>query len=120
LLAGSLAAGLFSGTSRDPGQELCLRSFWRRGLDLADLNRILAKASLIIGLAASYAIVQWKLSTIVFDIRISHTFAPEKWVDTSKALLPEKISTSKTFETSWSFLDLRFRSIHARRAAYTH
>ena len=105
-MTGLYGEQLLSRSRRNLREEFRFRSFWCRRFDLAGLHWILAKACLVLGLAAPYAIVEGKFSAIVFDIRISHTFAPSPSVDTGKTFLPEKISTSKTFETSRSFLDL--------------
>lgn len=97
---------LFSGSRGDPGEKFRLRPFGCRRFDLAGLHRVFAETSLVLGLAASHAVVEREFSAIVFDIRISHTIAPSQRIDTGKTFLPEKISTSEAFETSRSFLDL--------------
>jgi hypothetical protein len=83
-LTGSFNAQLFSGTSCDLRKKFGFRPLGRRGFDLSGLHRVLAKTCLVLGLAAPYAVVEGKFSPIVFDIRISHTFAPSPSVDTGK------------------------------------
>jgi hypothetical protein len=83
-MTGLFRQRLFSGSRGDLGEKFRLRSLGCRGFDLADLHWIFAKSRLILSLAAPYAVVEGKFSAIVFDIRISHIFAPSQQIDTGK------------------------------------
>lgn len=104
------------------GQEFALQHPARPGLDLVDLCLVLAETGHILGLATPHAVVDRKLCTIVFDIRISHLFTPfQEARSTPASPLPERISITKVFETSRSLTDLPSGFFRDRRmAAHGH
>lgn len=90
-MAGLCGIRLLPGTCRHLGQKFCFRPLGCRGLDLAGLNRVLAKPGLILRLAAAHAIVEWKFSPVVFDVRISHLLTPfQMRADTGKPFCLKK------------------------------
>jgi len=81
---------LLPGRSRHPGEKFPLLHSARPGLDLVDLCLVLAEAGNVRSLSTLHTIVDRKLCTVVFDIRISHLFTPLQKRDRHRqALLPE-------------------------------